>query len=228
MRLESVVPWGRSYDEYVAMFDLSPEDLELRILDCAGGPSSFNAELSQRGGNVVSADPIYRFTAEQIEGRIAETCPVVLSGLEANRERCMWERAVNPVQLAEHRMSSMRIFLDDYSLGHRQGRYHPVELPVLPFRDKSFGLSLCSHFLFTYSEFFSLEFHVLSVMDMCRTAREARIFPLLDLSGSPSPHLGPLLSDLEKQGYQAEVRRVPYEFQVGGCEMLRVRPPGPH
>lgn len=228
MRLESVVPWGRSYDEYVAMFDLSPEDLELRILDCAGGPTSFNAEASRRGADVVSADPIYQFTADQIESRIAETYPAILAGLEANRERYVWETVGTPKQLAEHRMSSMRIFLKDYSVGHRQGRYHPVGLPVLPFRAGSFGLALCSHFLFTYSDHFSLEFHVLSVMDLCRVAGEVRIFPLLDLAGSRSPHLDPLLKDLEKQGYEAEVREAPYKFQMGGCEMLSVRLPAPH
>jgi hypothetical protein len=41
--LDQVVPWGRSLSEYVRMFDLSPADLQSRILDCAGGPASFNA-----------------------------------------------------------------------------------------------------------------------------------------------------------------------------------------
>ena len=33
---------------------------------CADGPASFNAELSGRGGRVVSCDPLYRFDAAQI------------------------------------------------------------------------------------------------------------------------------------------------------------------
>jgi hypothetical protein len=41
--LDSVVPWGRSFDEYVAMFALSEEDLGRRVLGCADGPASFNA-----------------------------------------------------------------------------------------------------------------------------------------------------------------------------------------
>jgi len=32
--LEKVVPWGRSYDEYVSMFGLSEADLRLRVLGC--------------------------------------------------------------------------------------------------------------------------------------------------------------------------------------------------
>jgi len=35
--LEKVVSWGRSYDEYVAMFDLTEADLEHRILGCVRG-----------------------------------------------------------------------------------------------------------------------------------------------------------------------------------------------
>ena len=39
--LDTVVPWGRSFDEYCAMFALSDRDLGLNILDCGGGPGEF-------------------------------------------------------------------------------------------------------------------------------------------------------------------------------------------
>jgi hypothetical protein len=52
--LDKVVPWGRSYDEYVAMFDLTSSDLKLRVIGCGDGPAGFNAELTRRGGTVVS------------------------------------------------------------------------------------------------------------------------------------------------------------------------------
>jgi hypothetical protein len=58
--LEQVVPWGRSFEEYRAMFALSDADLEGRVLGCGDGPASFNAVATQRGANVVSCDPIYR------------------------------------------------------------------------------------------------------------------------------------------------------------------------
>ncbi|MAD80187.1 MAG: SAM-dependent methyltransferase, partial [Planctomycetaceae bacterium] len=32
----------------------------------ADGPASFNAELTARGGSIVSCDPIYEFTADEI------------------------------------------------------------------------------------------------------------------------------------------------------------------
>ena len=66
LKLENVIPWGRSLEEYVRMFNLTPEDLKLAILDCAGGPASFNAEMTGQGYNVISCDPVYHFTADEI------------------------------------------------------------------------------------------------------------------------------------------------------------------
>src|SRR4051794_26223491 len=40
MQLSEIVPWGRSYQEYAAMFALSPADSRRRIIGCADGPAS--------------------------------------------------------------------------------------------------------------------------------------------------------------------------------------------
>jgi hypothetical protein len=64
--LDQVVPWGRSYEEYRQMFALTDGDLGLRVLGCADGPASFNAEATSRGHLVVSADPLYRFSVNDI------------------------------------------------------------------------------------------------------------------------------------------------------------------
>ncbi|HKH12276.1 MAG TPA: hypothetical protein VKA73_14135 [Rubrobacter sp.] len=53
-----MVPWGRSLDEYARMFALTPEDLRGRILDCAAGPASFNAEATAAGHRISSCDPL--------------------------------------------------------------------------------------------------------------------------------------------------------------------------
>jgi hypothetical protein len=39
---------GRSADEYVGMFELTSADLSGKLLDCASGPASFNAERTAR------------------------------------------------------------------------------------------------------------------------------------------------------------------------------------
>ena len=65
--LESVVPWGRSFDEYIAMFSLSDSELQGRILGCGDGPAAFNALLSRRGGRVLSVDPLTAFQRRMFE-----------------------------------------------------------------------------------------------------------------------------------------------------------------
>lgn len=45
MKLDKVVPFGRSLDEYIKMFHLSSEDLPQRILGVGDGPASFNLSL---------------------------------------------------------------------------------------------------------------------------------------------------------------------------------------
>ena len=49
MQLDQVVPFGRSFDEYVRMFSLSEADLQCSILSVADGPASFNAEGTEKG-----------------------------------------------------------------------------------------------------------------------------------------------------------------------------------
>ena len=49
INLESVVPFGRSFDEYQQMFNLSEADLSKNILGVGDGPASFNTEMLKRG-----------------------------------------------------------------------------------------------------------------------------------------------------------------------------------
>ena len=221
--LDQVVPWGRSFDEYVAMFALSAEDLRRSFVGCGDGPASFNADLSARGGRIISIDPLYQFSAEQIATRIDETYEIVMEQTRRNRHEFVWNLIPSVADLGRARMAAMRRFLADYDLGKRDGRYLPASLPSLPFRDCQFDLVLCSHFLFLYSEQRSLEFHIASILEMMRVSKEARIFPLLELGAVRSRHLDAILEALQGEQCSASVQRVPYEFQRGGNEMLRVR-----
>jgi ubiquinone/menaquinone biosynthesis C-methylase UbiE len=222
--LDEVVPWGRSAQEYRAMFGLSDQDLGRRILDCAGGPSSFTAEMAEQGTQAIACDPLYQWSAAEISRRIDEIYPRMAALNEANKAHFLWHRYGSPEQLGELRMQAMRRFLDDYPAGQEQGRYVVGALPSLPFASQQFDLALCSHFLFTYSEQFSTEFHVRSLIELARVAPEVRVFPLLTaFSGQVSPHLAPAIELLERNGHTVDVRRVEYEFQKGGNQMLCVR-----
>ena len=76
--------------------------------------------------------------------------------------------------------------------------------------------------LFLYSDLLSEDFHVRSILELCRVANEVRIFPLLTLRREPSPHLAAVRSALDSKGLASEIVRVDYELQRGGNQMLRV------
>ncbi len=224
MRLEQVVPWGRSLEEYCRMFDLTETELQSKILDCGGGPASFNAEMTQQDKLVVSCDPLYQFSVDEISRRIDETYPIVLRGTEVNRDRFVWKTISSPEKLGEIRMAAMQQFLADFPLGLQQKRYQNESLPNLPFDSQQFDLALCSHFLFLYSDQLSFEFHLASIVEMCRVAAIVRVFPLLvNMTGEPSPFLEPVMQELTAKGYSVQIKQVPYEFQKGGNQLLQVR-----
>jgi SAM-dependent methyltransferase len=221
-QLTDVVPWGRTFDEYVAMFALDETDRSRSILGCGDGPASFNAEALQRNIKVVSADPLYQFSVPQIRKRIADTAPMVARQTKDNAQDFVWNRFKSVTELVAARMNAMQVFLTDFEAGLEQGRYVPAELPNLPFFDGTFDLALCSHFLFLYSEHHDAQFHIQALRELCRVAQEVRIFPLLELSGAPSRHLPQVMNALEAGGCTVKIEPVNYEFQKGGNQMLRL------
>lgn len=221
-KLDNVVPWGRSFDEYVRMFDLVEDELSLSILSCGDGPAGFNSEMCKRGNKVISCDPIYQFTAQELQRRIRETYDKVMEETYKNQDNFVWDVIKSPEDLGRIRMDAMQEFLGDYEKGRQEGRYLTESLPTLSFKDKGFDLALCSHFLFLYTEQLSLELHRESIAEMCRVANEVRIFPLIDLDLKKSGYVDIISSEFSKAGYTVEINTVPYEFQKGGNEMMKI------
>jgi hypothetical protein len=204
------------------MFALTERDLERSILGCADGPAAFNAELTRRGGHIISCDPLYAFSAGEIESRIEDCFETVLEQARQNAEGFVWSKDIPDVEvLGMTRRKAMRSFLDDYDPGKIAGRYIAAELPELPFADHTFDLAVCSHFLFLYGSL-GLDFHVRSISVLCRVAREVRVFPLLQLDRQKSPLLPAIIEKFTAMGHMPEILAVPYEFQRGGNEMLRI------
>lgn len=117
----------------------------------------------------------------------------------------------------------MSNLLADYETGRCEGRYVAAELPNLPFGDASFDLALCSHFLFLYSTQLGEPFHRTATRELCRVAREVRVFPLLTLGATPSPFVETVADNLAGMGLAVSIEPVPYEFQRGGNKMMRIR-----
>jgi hypothetical protein len=223
--LEGVVPWGRSSEEYLSFFSLSRLPSSIRILDCGGGPSSFTIEMTRLGFRAVSVDPLYGLERDVIEERMRRARQSMLDGFAKARDRFAWTFFKSPEASVEYRMATMRRFLADYDSGRAAGRYVQAALPSLPFPDQAFDITLSSHLLFLYDHLLDLEFHLASVREMLRVGVEARIFPILDLSGNRSSLVEPVIDAVGNEGFAVSIVTVPYEFQKGGNQMIRVARP---
>ncbi len=223
MKLENIIPWGRSMKEYIGMFNLSKEEIKFqKILGCGDGPSSFNTEVDMEGGSVVSVDPLYAYSKQQIMQRIDDVVDEVMAEVKANMEKFVWKNIPDPESLLDLRIEAMMEFLMDYEEGKEEGRYIDASLPDLPFEDDRFDLALSSHLLFLYSDHLDERFHIEAVEEMLRVAAEVRIFPLLTLQNIRSPHLDPTMAYLREKGYDVTIEKCAYVFQKGGDEMLRI------
>ena len=155
--------------------------------------------------------------------RIRRTYPEVMEQTRKNAHEFVWTSIKSVDELGRLRLAAMEEFLSDYPLGLAEKRYRDGELPHLPFPDKSFDLAICSHLLFLYSEHLSEDFHVASIKELCRVAGETRIFPLLELGATKSRHLQAVTACMTADGYAVSVETVPYEFQRGGNQMVRIK-----
>lgn len=223
VKLQKVVPFGRSMDEYKNMFALSESDLNKKIVGVADGSASFNAEMWELGKTVISIDPLYIFCTKEIERQFYSVVDNIITQMKATPSDWVWSYHESPEQLKEKRVNVLRRFVADYDKGKAEGRYIVGELPNLGLTDRKFQLAVCSHFLFLYSDHLTYEFHRRSVLEMARVASEVRIFPLLTLGQKRSPYVQPLVEELKSLGFAVSVEKVGYELQKGGNEMLRIQ-----
>src|SRR5260370_36572378 len=90
VRLDKIVPWGRSMREYERMFDLTETDLRRKILGCGDGWASFNAEMTRGGSSVISSDSVYAHSAVEIEHRFERSLKPVLCQVRGNPTKYVW------------------------------------------------------------------------------------------------------------------------------------------
>lgn len=211
---------ARSFEEYRDFFALGAQDLRGSILDCPGGASDFTARACGLGADAVAVDPVYADPAEEVARRALTELDRGSLHTAAGRDRYRWDRFGDLEGHRRVRAASAERFGDD--LRRHPRRYRAGSLPRLPFPARTFDLVLSSHLLFTYSRRLSLAFHLEALLELHRVARrEVRIFPLLDQGGAPLPALrGDLRQALQVRRIPVEIRRVAYEFQRGGNEML--------
>jgi hypothetical protein len=220
--LNRVVPWGRNLAEYTKIFDLTDNELNSKIISFGDGPASFNAEMTQLNNTVISIDPIYQFSKNELSDRIKETKDIVLEQTKNNFEKFVWKNIRDIGHLEEIRMTAMYNFLDDFEIGKLQNRYQYHELPnKTKFDESTFDLGLSSHFLILYSQL-GLEFHIQSITEMLRICKEVRIFPILNLNAEKSEVLDDIINFFSDE-FEVQIKSSNYEFQKNGNQMLVIK-----
>ncbi|ANQ47744.1 SAM-dependent methyltransferase [Flammeovirga sp. MY04] len=221
-KLNTTVPWGRTLEEYVKMFSLSDTDLDKKLIGFGDGPASFNQEMTSNGKSVVSLDPIYQFSENEIRERIEETRDIVLEQTKNNQEKFVWSTIKDLDDLEDIRMDAMNTFLEDFEEGKSDRRYISHELPAKTyFLDKDFDIALSSHFLLLYSDL-GLDFHIQAIDEMLRVAEEVRIFPIVNLNGERTELLDDIIKNYAGKN-MVLLQKVEYEFQKGANEMLVIK-----
>ena len=201
------------------MFDLS--ELPDSVLDCCAGGSSFTAEAAARGVDAVAVDPAYELPTAELVDTVRRSLPAGNGIVDQHAGSFVWHWYGSPDRKDELRIDAADKFLQDVSTAPE--RYVAGSLPELPFGDGRFELVLCSHLLFTWADKYDRAWHAAALRELVRVSRsEVRIFPLvLQGAGDPVDFLPELLEELE--GVTTEIRKVPYEFQVGADQMLVIK-----
>ncbi|HEX3420440.1 MAG TPA: hypothetical protein VHT01_04370 [Candidatus Udaeobacter sp.] len=201
LQLDRVVLLGRTLEEYRRYFLLEPHELiGKRILDVAGGISSFCAEANNLGIKVTAFDPIYSLSPGNIKKR-SETDLETVHRTIGLVSTYRWGFYKNPDYMRALRARASTIFFLDFKR-HPQ-HYVAGELPRLPFADAQFDLTLVSYFLFAYQDRFDYEFHRDSILEIMRvTVSEARIYPIVTFEAQPSAYIPMLQSDPALQPFE--------------------------
>ena len=215
--------WGESYENVINMFDLDDIDLKKSILDCMGPPSSFTPLARKAGQKVVSCSDVYGSNKEALEEKVPEILRQTLSIIGDNPDRFVGSAIGTTKEYSEKLKSSLDIFFKTYNDDFKEDLYSSESLPVLnDFNASEFGLVICRHFLFKENANFTVDFHVRCIKEMCRVAKECRIFPLVGANSEPAKILPEVMKALQDEGVDVEVRKVSYELRRNANAMLRV------
>ncbi|GAB6928219.1 hypothetical protein JCM10914A_22020 [Paenibacillus sp. JCM 10914] len=221
--LDRVVFIGRTYQEYMRMFDLQlPELVGKKILDCPAGACSFTAHGSRLGLDIIASDITYDHKIDDLEHKGLQDIGHAMETMEQAKGNYVWDDYGNVDGLSRHRHQALQDCVRD--MRESPERYVAAVLPELPFEDEQFHLVLSAHFLFMYSDRLDYDFHKQTIKELLRVAsEEIRIFPLTDLTGSRYDHLDRLIHELEAEGLRVTENKVPYEFMRNGNSLLSIR-----
>src|SRR5512145_984917 len=90
-KIEGPIFIGRSWAEYIKMFDLDLEKLKgKKILDCAAGASSFTSFMSKNGYDATAVDLLYDKDSKFLKNRCENHLQALVNALEKIEGEFVW------------------------------------------------------------------------------------------------------------------------------------------
>lgn len=216
------VLWGHHVSEYKEMFDISDASLQANLLEYGCGASAVNTELHQQGTTMVSIDPLFALSKPELIQKVTDGFDERAEQVLADQTQFNVDNYGGMDAFLASRRAGIDIFFADYNAGVEEGRYQALVDGALPFDNFAFDLALSSHYLFANAADDAVAYHLETIQELARVAKEVRIFPLIERAGTPSVLLGPVLLGLQQANLGAEVREVSCALYPEGNAMLRV------
>ncbi|MDD2837968.1 hypothetical protein [Sulfuricurvum sp.] len=221
LQLDDFLITGRTFEEYMAFFDLDAEMMKnMRVLDCPSGASSFIAEAKRRGIAAQGCDILYCYDRDTLREQGEKSIEKIYADTSWMAEHNF--KFYHSIERhKKHRVGALKAFYTDYNTKD----YWFAELPKLPYRDDSFDLVLSSHLLFVYDDRLNEAFHEASITEMLRIGKEVRIFPLVDYKNSrvnEMDNLSPFAYRMAEK-FGGEIVKVGFEFQKNAGYMLKIK-----
>lgn len=108
LEIERVIFIGRTYEEYLSMFDLNLDELEGRkILDCPAGACSFTAIGRNKGLNIEACDIAYTFNATELYNKGKDDLKHAIEKMQLSKSNYYWSYFENINHLERHRMQAL-------------------------------------------------------------------------------------------------------------------------
>jgi hypothetical protein len=219
--LNRVVLLGRTFEEYVRIFELNPQGARGKnVLDVAGGVSSFSAEANEHGIKAMAFDRIYTMGHKEIQSRCEHDLEEITRDI-GDREVYRWDFYRSPEGMRHFRKLAYQKFLADFA-AHPE-HYVAGSLPNTPFQDLQFDLTLASYLLFVYEDQFTFEFHKESLRELMRVTRgEIRMYPTVTFEAEPSKYLARLRNDPEFVGWNFSEVETDFEFLRNSNRFVKI------
>ena len=232
--LDHAVFFGRTWEECLGMYALKASDLTgIKVLDCPGGPDALVAEGLERGCDIRAVDPQYDADVDVLAERGRKEIIETMEQWQRDPETAWGDEKAR--KFKDLKLSALNSFIAAFQ--KHPERYISGSLPDLPFPDDSFDLALSGNFLFVYASVergglmshddMGLEFHLESVRELVRVAREVRMFPSFAVTGPPrrQEFIEPVMDALRSDGHEVDL--LPAEWVEGDFtefnDLVRIR-----